>query len=458
MTTLLSNDRARTPSSSTFPKGDDAKLVDAYLTFSEARLSERTRRAYRRHLDALVLLLRGRGKSLVRAMDIDVQAFIDDAAGGADASQRIAAARGFYKWLTANATESVAFTGRIHAPAVTRSATRDVFLEPEAVADLMGGAWARSDRDHALVLALLQTGASVDEVIALEWSAVSEDCHQLTFGVGRRRRAIQSPRTLADALRRLHSVGSEGPVFLNLFGAALTTRSVHAIVAAAGDDLGLDDLTPSAIRLTAVRSLHDADVSIREIARRCGYTDVAARRAIGSIAARTRDCSRCDGRFDPGPVQFRCPVCGGIGAVVVHPAGYAEGLDPHRVVSRLRAWATEARRTAEELWLDRTFREDVRDALGAVADGLDGSATRIARNIPGFSERLAPTERPIERRLVSKRLRACGTEQRKLAACIAELRWGPPAEAAALWAIGVNLIHIAWVIEDGSAMVELRPI
>ncbi len=97
---------------------------------------------------------------------------------------------------------------------------------------------AASARNHAMLEVLYSSGLRVSELTALNWINVDEEVGMITVraGKGNKDRLVPVGEPALDALRRWRSMmpvpsGPNGPVFTNLRGKRITTRSVEMILA-----------------------------------------------------------------------------------------------------------------------------------------------------------------------------------------------------------------------------------
>lgn len=157
-----------------------------------------------------------------------------------------------------------------------------------AVIGMPGATWT-SQRDHALLLLLYNTGARVSEIVGVKVGEVVLDegaaCVHL-HGKGRKQRSVPLWRSTIRAirawLRRNQQLDSDSPLLPNRDGQAMSRWNVmqrldHAVQAAAEScpNLATRQITPHVIRHTTAMHLLQAGVDISVIALWLGHESPA---------------------------------------------------------------------------------------------------------------------------------------------------------------------------------------
>jgi site-specific recombinase XerD len=419
----------------------------AHLSAMQQRLSANTVRLYTRHLGDLNAFLSARGVEPSEAAAEDLHAFMDARGGeGSLATQVIAAVGGFYRWLVLAGHRADDPSSALRRPAAGHSPASEERLDDIDADFLANQPWPGDDRDRAVVLAFLDGGLKVEELVALRWTEVDWGQRSIRVGLGGRTRVVPCEGRWFRALRALHAGSDrESPFILpsRATTSALTIRAVFDVVRRVGAAVGLDELSPKTLRLTCLHRLHQDGLTHVEIAERMGYAHYnSVRIALGQMAAVTRSCATCKGRGAPG-----CGPCHGTGAIVEAPKGYVEGLDEGRVVKRLRACAAEVPLIADELRQRGSHTRLVTD-LRTLAAEANRLAQDVARAL-GVPEATPPPPHAIEPRMIPPRLRAAGTEWRKLGDALARRQWIRPDLASRLTRAGVQATLAAREIRAG---------
>jgi len=142
------------------------------------------------------------------------------------------------------------------------------------------------DRDHDVRTALrllVATGLRVGELCGLRLSDVSPDCAVVrVHGKGARDRiAYVADTALRQSLKRVVanrrlSLGPDGSLLVNRFGAAMKPQSIRTKLRRLAIDAGLERrVTPHMLRHTAATLLIETGVDIRFVQRLLGHSSIA---------------------------------------------------------------------------------------------------------------------------------------------------------------------------------------
>lgn len=255
--------------------------------------------------------------------------------------------------------------------------------------------------------------------------------------------------------RLMQESAGYGPVLKNTYGEPITARGLQRVLAELGERVGHPGLSARTLRAVWTRSQSLAGRSASEIAAVGGFSSYnVVRKRMGILGVDSRPCEACGGRPNPGPVDARCAACLGTGSLIEPPASYVAGVNRQNVIQRVRAWSTEVRRLAPRL-----LRGGVLDEHGAAHLLATATSTwALAGALAADSTRVAPpsVKVPSTPPLVeaTQRLRALGTNLRKLAKVLAERGWVDIPTTKLLERDGANVTLLAIGLEDGARSVE----
>lgn len=274
---------------------DAASEVEDFLGHlrAERGLSAATIVAYRRDLAAYLAFLDERGVSAPsRARDDDVialPAWLRERAARdgrtvrtATVARAVAAVRGLHRFLAVEGRAPAELAGALAAPSVARSLPRA--LSVEAVERLIAaptGDAPAALRDRAVLELLYGAGLRVSELTGLDLDDVDRvDRVVRVRGKGDRERVVPYGEPADDALegwirRGRPGLGPRVPaVFLNLRGGRLTRQGVWAILHGHAERLGIDGVTPHALRHSFATHLLDGGADVREVQELLGHASV----------------------------------------------------------------------------------------------------------------------------------------------------------------------------------------
>ena len=264
-----------------------ADALDAYTAHlhTERHASPHTIRAYRTDLRQFLDVA---GTALARIRPDTIRHWLrtlDGAAQRSSIARKLAAVRSFLRWcvetgrLTADPASGVATpkTRRTLPTHLTLDQVDRLLATPDA-ASLAGG------RDRAIFEVLYSAGIRVSELTGLDWADVDTEAGVVrVLGKGRKERVVPIGRPALAALAAYRAACAaagmpvqRGPVFRNLRGGRLTSRSVARLmerhVLASGAP---GKATPHALRHTFATHLLGAGADLRAIQELLGHASLS---------------------------------------------------------------------------------------------------------------------------------------------------------------------------------------
>ena len=209
---------------------------------------------------------------------------------GASSRRKLAAIRGFFKFLKRRGHLEVNPAAQIYTPKKAQRIPRvlsvdDVF----AVADKKEDALSPQDkRDHAIIETLYGAGIRVSELSALNISSLDlKQALVRVSGKGGKERIVPLGRSAKKAilaylevrallLRKGRVVTDSDALFINRDGSRLGRRGVHRIVRNSGLKAGLrDGIYPHKLRHSFATHLMDGGADIRAIQDLLGHANIS---------------------------------------------------------------------------------------------------------------------------------------------------------------------------------------
>nr|WP_243137306.1 tyrosine-type recombinase/integrase [Desulfofundulus thermobenzoicus] len=144
-----------------------------------------------------------------------------------------------------------------------------------------------NSRDEAIIGLMLHAGLRVSEVCGLkrEDIKISDRSGFVAItGKGNKYREVPLNKTIRKTLARWLEENPRGPLFPNRQGKAITTRSVHKLVAEYAYRAKLKNVTPHTLRHTFCKNLIDMKVPIDQVAMLAGHSslDITKRYTVPS--------------------------------------------------------------------------------------------------------------------------------------------------------------------------------
>jgi integrase/recombinase XerD len=214
---------------------------------------------------------------------------------------RLAAIHAFFRYCATEEPARVEQCQRVLAVPFKRSGSRPIeyfdYSEIEAVLASTNRTTADGRRDYALLATMFNTGARVQEIVALSVRDLQLDAlpHVRLYGKGRKERVCPLWRQTADILRawlgeRGRDVPLDQPVFRNHRGGRLTRFGVryllkkHCARATVGTPtLGTKRLHPHSMRHSTAVHLLRAGVDITTISHWLGHASVTTTNRYATV-------------------------------------------------------------------------------------------------------------------------------------------------------------------------------
>ncbi len=269
--------------------------IEAFIaTLSKIlRASANTVKAYRRDLLSFRSFLMERGTA-ADSIDVCVDAIQADhirsylahlmkRATRATAQRHLAAIKSFFRHREVN-------TGASNPARGLRSPRREkhlpAILAEDEIVDLIGDLPGHGERaafrDRAMVETLYSSGLRISELVALDWPDLDAEMGLLRVrhGKGNKERIVPIGEPAIKALeawrRNMPSAAESGPIFTNLRGRRISTRSVELIVARLLARSGVAKrITPHGLRHSFATHLLDHGADLRSIQEMLGHASLA---------------------------------------------------------------------------------------------------------------------------------------------------------------------------------------
>ena len=259
------------------------------------RASANTVKAYRRDLLSFRAFLMERGAAAnpdgaevcVAAIGADhIRSYLTHLmkrATRATAQRHLAAIKSFFRYREVTGGASNPARG-LRSP--RREQHLPSVLRENEVAELIGERPVEGDRaglrDRAMAETLYSTGLRIGELVALNWADLDLEMSMLRVrhGKGNKERIVPIGEPAIEALhawRRNMPVANDrgGPIFTNLRGGRITTRSVETIVARLLARSGVQNrITPHGLRHSFATHLLDHGADLRSIQEMLGHTNL----------------------------------------------------------------------------------------------------------------------------------------------------------------------------------------
>lgn len=249
--------------------------VRSYLDHlrAERGASPHTLRAYEAELSSLQAQLSPRG--IFEATTADLRGWLARAdLAPSSLARRISCVKGFWRWAQREGRAAHSPAERLRPPRVKPPLPR-VLQVDEAARAVEAPALAR---DRALFEVAYGAGLRVSELVSLDVGDLQLEAGLVTVrrGKGGKGRVVPLGEGAVSALRAhlLASGQGEGPVFQNLRGGRLSSRSAWSIVNEEALRAGLPDVHPHALRHSFATHLLSAGADIRSIQEMLGHSSL----------------------------------------------------------------------------------------------------------------------------------------------------------------------------------------
>ncbi len=259
------------------------------------RASENTVKSYRRDLQSFREFLMERGMALqpdrsdvcIESIEADhIRAYLTGLmkrATRATAQRHLAAIKAFFRYREVAANAPNPSRG-LRSP--RREKHLPSFLQEAEVTALIGDEPAENHRarwrDRAMAETLYSSGLRISELVALNWADLDVEMGMLRVrhGKGNKERIVPIGEPAIKAMQdwRRHmpvDSGSGGPIFTNLRGGRITTRSVELIVGRLLALSGIGNrITPHGLRHSFATHLLDHGADLRSIQEMLGHASL----------------------------------------------------------------------------------------------------------------------------------------------------------------------------------------
>jgi integrase/recombinase XerD len=279
--------------------GAIADLIADFLASltSDRGLAPATISAYRRDLDRYAAFLDGREASpdLVSAFVLHLK---QAGLAATTIARRIAAVRGFHRFLVAEGLSDVDPTLLIESPRRPRSLPKALTVD-EVLRLLVAPdpATPAGRRDRAVLEFMYATGARVAETVALDELDIDlEEGTALLTGKGDKQRLVPVGRAARDAIRawlpdraRVREPGTSGAaLFLSLRGRRLSRQAVWNLVRSHGARAGLkaNAVSPHVLRHSAATHMVEGGADLRTVQEILGHASISTTQIYTRVSPR----------------------------------------------------------------------------------------------------------------------------------------------------------------------------
>lgn len=279
------------------PGGVDGHIPEFLASLVADRgLSVNTVAAYRRDLTAYAAFLAGRDPSpeLASAFVVFLQ---NEGLAPTTVARRIAAVRGFQRFLVAEGLAESDPTAFLESPRRPRALPKALTVEEVArLLESPPGGTIPGRRDRALLEFMYATGCRVAEAVGLdELDLDLDEGTAVLTGKGNKQRMVPVGSAARAALAgwlpdraALRSARSGGAVFLSLRGRRLTRQAVWSIVRAhavrAGVDVGL--VSPHVLRHSAATHMVEGGADLRTVQEMLGHASISTTQVYTRVSPR----------------------------------------------------------------------------------------------------------------------------------------------------------------------------
>jgi integrase/recombinase XerC len=262
--------------------------LERYLTWLrvERGLSPHTLRAYGSELRRLATFLadrRGGADPLCSASLAELRAYLGSRpnCSHATSARRVAALRGFFRYLVREELREDDPSSRLAGPKVPRHLPR--FLQVDEASELVENptqqGWYRL-RNLALLELAYGAGLRASELAALDRGDLDlrEALVLVREGKGRKQRRVPFGPPAVQALQRWlaeRDLPLEHPLFLNRHEGRLSVRAIHRIVRDAGVNNGVMGVHPHALRHSFATHLLSEGADLRSIQELLGHASLS---------------------------------------------------------------------------------------------------------------------------------------------------------------------------------------
>jgi len=275
--------------------GSDEKqnLIRQFIHYlaEEKNASPHTCRCYQKDLEEFENFLKGSGTYLTSGGQIHVGevdriairkylSYLHRKNRKSSIARKVSTLRSFYRFLvreqmvSSNPIKNVA-TPKVEKPLPTALTVDEAFRLMDSPAE------KGRLRDRAILELLYSSGLRVSELVGLNVNQLDQDLGIVkVMGKGRKERIVPVGKEAMEALKAYlkdrKDLGREGPLFVNLRGGRLTSRSVGRLVKKYSKRSGVfRKVSPHSLRHTFATHLLDAGADIREIQEMLGHASLS---------------------------------------------------------------------------------------------------------------------------------------------------------------------------------------
>lgn len=193
-------------------------------------------------------------------------------------ARRVATLKGFGGWLHAQGYVATNPMARMVAPKVGRSLPKVVGQSQAAsvVATPASTSEETFIRDRAILELLYATGMRVSELCGIDVTDLDLSRRTVTVtGKGNKQRVVPFGTQAAQALQKWieHARPAEA-LFVGVRGGRINPRQVRKIVAATGNEHGVENLGPHALRHSAATHMLDGGADLRVVQEMLGHSSM----------------------------------------------------------------------------------------------------------------------------------------------------------------------------------------
>ena len=263
--------------------------MEEFLTAlgSERGLSRNTVAAYRTDLTQYRLFLGDAGPATPETVGGFVAGLRERGLKAATIARKVAAVRGFHRFLVAEGLTADDPTVLLEAPGRGRPLPKALTIDEAArLVESPDAGTTLGCRDRALLEFLYATGCRVSEAVGLDTMDLDLEtrCAVVT-GKGDKQRIVPIGRLAADAIRDYRPVRRSliagrrdpGRLFVNARGGSLTRQGVWQIVRKHARKVHIDDdrISPHVLRHSAATHMVEGGADLRTVQEMLGHASIS---------------------------------------------------------------------------------------------------------------------------------------------------------------------------------------
>lgn len=272
-------------------------IADEFLAYlaAEKGLARSTVAAYRRDLSQYEAFLEGADPTPERVTGF-LAHLLEQGASAATRARKLAAVRGFHRFLVAEGVSEVDPTAMVDTPQRPRSLPKALTIEAmTTLLESIEPVDAAARRDRAILEFMYATGARVAEVVATDQLDLDpETSTVLLTGKGNKQRIVPVgshawsaiDAWLPDRLRLRASSTDDGALFLNLRGKRLSRQSVWRVVRDRSAAAGVSDVTPHVLRHSVATHMVEGGADLRTVQEFLGHASITTTQVYTRVSPR----------------------------------------------------------------------------------------------------------------------------------------------------------------------------